>query len=55
MVAIVSGLALLVLNFRAFRESAAVAGHGPRAMLQMALIWALIFAGVTVGISLLGG
>lgn len=54
-VGIVSGLALLVLNFGAFRSSAAAAGHRRREIVQMALIWVLIFAGLTLGIGLLGG
>ncbi|MBN8500980.1 MAG: hypothetical protein J0M19_07515 [Sphingomonadales bacterium] len=51
-VAIISGLALLVLNGAALRSDAAAAGHGPRQMMQMALLWVMIFAGVTLLFSL---
>lgn len=54
-VGIISSIALLVLNFGAFRSSAAAAGHGPKQMVQMALIWVIIFAGLTIGIGLLSG
>lgn len=53
-VGIVSCIALLMLNFGAMHSSAAAAGHGPKQMLQMALIWVIIFAGLTLGIGLLG-
>jgi hypothetical protein len=51
-VAIISGVALLVLNGRAMRGAAEDAGHGPRQMMQMAAIWALIIAGVTLLVGL---
>jgi uncharacterized membrane protein YphA (DoxX/SURF4 family) len=52
-VAIISGVALLALNWRAFQGDAAAAGHGPKQMLQMAAIWALIIAGLALAIGLL--
>lgn len=54
-VGVISSIALLVLNFGAMRSSAAAAGHGRKQMLQMGLIWAIIFAGLTLAIGLLGG
>lgn len=52
-VGIVSAVALLFLNFGALRSSAAAAGHGRSQMFQMALIWVIAFAGLTVAIGLL--
>lgn len=49
-VAIISGVALLALNGRAFLGDAAAAGHGRKQMIQMIAIWALIFAGLTLAI-----
>lgn len=46
-ISIISGFGWLVLNVSAFRSDAAAAGHGPRAMIKMALIWVAILAGVT--------
>lgn len=47
-IAIISAIALLVLNGAAFRSDAAAAGHGRKQMMQMAAIWVLLFAVVTV-------
>lgn len=49
-VAIISAVALLALNWRALQGDAAAAGHGPKQMVQMAAIWALLFAGLTLAI-----
>jgi hypothetical protein len=49
---VVSSLACLVLAFYAFRSDAAAAGHGTKQKLQMAAIWAGLFAGVTLLIGL---
>lgn len=54
-VGIVSAIALLILNFGAMRSSAAAAGHGRKQLLQIALIWVMIFAGLTLLIRLMGG
>lgn len=54
-VGIISSIALLVLNFSSLRRSAAAAGHGRKQMLQMALIWVIVFAGLTIGIGLFAG
>ncbi len=53
-VGIVSCIALLALNIGALRSSAAAAGHGRKQMLQMALIWVMIFVGLTLSIGLMG-
>ncbi|MEQ1496113.1 MAG: hypothetical protein ABL912_10205 [Novosphingobium sp.] len=47
-VAIISGIALLTLNWRAFQGDADAAGHGSKQKIQMAAIWALILAGLTM-------
>lgn len=52
---IVMALALLVLNWFAFRADANAAGHDRRQMLKMAAIWVTIFAVVTGVIILIGG
>lgn len=44
---ILLSIGCLILNYLAFRSDAAAAGHGPRAMIKMALIWVAILAGVT--------
>lgn len=54
-VGIISAVAMLVLNFGALRGRAVAAGHGRKEMVQMALIWAMVFAGFTLAIGLLGG
>ncbi len=53
-VGIVSCIALLALNLGALRSTASAAGHGRKQMLQMALIWVIIFAGLTLVIGLVG-
>lgn len=50
---IVLALGCLLLNFFAFRSSAAAAGHGRRQKLQMAAIWLTIIVGLTFVIGLL--
>ena len=45
-------LAMLVLNWFAFRSDAAVAGHRRKQMLQMAAIWATIITAVTLAFGL---
>lgn len=49
---IVMALAMLVLNWFAFRSDAADAGHGRKQMLQMAAIWATIITAVTLAFGL---
>ena len=45
---IVMSIALLALNWFAFRGDAAAAGHGRKQMLRMAAIWITIIAGLAV-------
>lgn len=47
-VGIITAVALLALNWRAFQSDAAAAGHGRKQMVRMALIWIAIFGGLTV-------
>ncbi|MFM5948653.1 MAG: hypothetical protein ACKOPM_05390 [Novosphingobium sp.] len=52
---VVMALAMLVLNWYAFRADANAAGHGAKQKLQMAAIWVTIFVGLTLVIGLLHG
>jgi hypothetical protein len=48
-------VAMLFLNWRAFRADAQTAGHDRNQMLRMAAIWVIIISGVTLVISVLHG
>lgn len=48
-IAVITSIGLLVLNWAAFRQDAAIAGHDKKQMLKMAAIWITIFA-VVVGV-----
>ncbi len=52
---VVMALAVLFLNWFAFRADAADAGHGRKQMLQMAAIWATIITTVTLVFGLVHG
>lgn len=51
---IVMAVAILVLNWYAFRSNAEAAGHGRRQKLQMAVIWLTIIVGLALLVQLLG-